>query len=74
MSASPNHPGRLRAELARSLQETSKTKPGLMGWFGSVDHKEIGIRYLVTSFAFLLRRRLEALIMRLQLARPKSTC
>jgi hypothetical protein len=33
------------------------------GWFATVDHKEIGKRYLVTAFAFLLtpsrcRRRL----------------
>ena len=36
-----------------------------------VDHKEIGIRYIVTAFAFLIVGGLEALIMRLQLARPE---
>lgn len=40
----------------------------LVGWFSTVDHKEIGKRYLVTAFLFLLVGGLEALVMRLQLA------
>ena len=59
-------------ELARSLQETWRTKPGIIGWLSSVDHKEIGIRYLVTAFAFLCVGGIEALIMRVQLARPNG--
>ena len=60
------------AETARrrGLQEIWETKPGLMGFFGTVDHKEIGIRYIVTAFAFLGVGGIEALIMRLQLAGP----
>src|SRR5581483_1073448 len=49
-----------------SLWETPKT---LYGWLATVDHKELGIRYLVTAFAFLVIGGVEALIMRLQLAR-----
>ena len=39
----------------------------------SVDHKEIGLRYIVTAFAFLILGGLEALVMRLQLAGPDKT-
>lgn len=49
-----------------TLWETPKT---LRGWFATVDHKELGLRYLATAFAFLLIGGLEALLMRLQLAR-----
>jgi heme/copper-type cytochrome/quinol oxidase subunit 1 len=35
-----------------------------------VDHKELGIRYLLTAFVFLLIGGLEALLMRIQLSRP----
>jgi len=57
---------------AAALEEIWKTKPGLFGWFSSVDHKEIGKRYLVTAFLFLLIGGIEALVMRVQLARPNQ--
>ena len=44
----------------------------LRGWFATVDHKEVGKRYLVTAFAFLLIGGVEAILIRLQLARPDS--
>jgi cytochrome c oxidase subunit I len=47
-----------------------ETAGGLKGFFISTDHKEIGIRYIVTAFIFLLLGGLEALLMRLQLAGP----
>ena len=50
-----------------------KRAPGFVGWLSTVDHKEIGKRYLVTAFAFLLIGGVEALIMRIQLARPNQT-
>ena len=43
------------------------------GWFATVDHKDLGIRYLVTAFIFLLVGGLEALMMRIQLAGPEQT-
>jgi cytochrome c oxidase subunit 1/cytochrome c oxidase subunit I+III len=52
-----------------SLWETPKT---LYGWFATVDHKELGIRYLVTAFAFLIIGGVEALLMRIQLARSDA--
>ena len=42
----------------------------LWSWITTVDHKRIGILYGVTAFIFFLIGGIEALIMRLQLARP----
>jgi cytochrome c oxidase subunit I len=47
-----------------------ETSPGLKGFLTSVDHKEIGIRYIITAFVFLALGGIEALVMRLQLAGP----
>jgi cytochrome c oxidase subunit I len=52
------------------LEAIWKTKSGLVGWLSSVDHKQIGIRYLLTSFFFLLVGGIEAAVIRAQLARP----
>ncbi len=52
------------------LERIWRTEPGLLGVVGTVDHKIIGIRYLVTAFAFLIAGGLEALAIRLQLAGP----
>jgi cytochrome c oxidase subunit I+III len=52
------------------LQRMWETEPGLRGWLSSVDHKEIGKRYILTAFAFLLLGGVEAMVMRLQLAGP----
>ena len=40
--------------LAARLEELWATKPGIIGWLSSVDHKEIGLRYIVTAFIFLV--------------------
>jgi cytochrome c oxidase subunit I len=52
------------------LQQIWERSPGLIGWIGDVDHKEIGKRYIVTAFAFLLLGGIEAMVMRWQLAGP----
>jgi cytochrome c oxidase subunit 1/cytochrome c oxidase subunit I+III len=54
----------------RKLLDIWETAPGLYGWLATVDHKQIGIRYLCTAFFFLLVGGLEALMMRIQLAQP----
>ena len=46
---------------------------GIWSWITTVDHKRIGILYGVSGFAFFLIGGLEALIIRLQLARPGNT-
>ncbi len=45
---------------------------GVWGWITTVDHKRIGILYGVTAFFFLLVGGFEALLIRLQLARPDA--
>jgi cytochrome c oxidase subunit I len=55
-----------------SLERIWETPPGLYGVLATVDHKEIGKRYLVTAFVFLLVGGIEAGIMRMQLAQPNQ--
>ena len=45
-------------------------KSGLWSWLTTVDHKRIGILYGATAFICFLLGGLEALVMRVQLARP----
>src|ERR1700759_2337016 len=56
------------SDLAKRLHEMWETAPGLYGWLATVDHKDIGIRYIVTAFVFLILGGIEALIFRLQLS------
>ncbi|ACR28635.1 cytochrome c oxidase subunit I [Burkholderia glumae] len=58
---------------ARALAQLWESPPGLRGWLATVDHKRIGLRYIVTAFAFLLAGGAEALVMRVQLARPEAS-
>jgi len=58
------------AELHARLDRTWRRQPGLIGWLATVDHKEIGRRYIVTALIFLALGGVLSLIMRLQLARP----
>src|ERR1700738_1346184 len=46
---------------------------GALRWFTTVDHKDIGILYLVTTVFFFLLAGLEALLIRIQLAVPRNT-
>jgi cytochrome c oxidase subunit I len=56
--------------LEHRLHELWEGEGGLQGFLSTVDHKKIGLRYIVTAFIFLLLGGIEALIMRLQLAGP----
>jgi len=46
---------------------------GLYGWVATVDHKRIGILYLLTTLVFFVLGGVEALLMRIQLVRPNNT-
>jgi len=46
---------------------------GLLRWATTVDHKDIGILYLLTSCGFFGLGGLEALLIRIQLAVPRNT-
>ena len=45
---------------------------GFLSWVMTVDHKRIGIMYLLSAALFFLVGGLEALLMRIQLAQPES--
>ena len=47
-----------------------KHPTGIWNWITTIDHKKIGILYGVTAFLLFLSGGLEALVMRIQLARP----
>src|SRR5665213_1290642 len=46
---------------------------GLFNWVATVDHKRIGVLYLLTALVFFIAGGVEALLMRIQLARPNNT-
>jgi cytochrome c oxidase subunit 1/cytochrome c oxidase subunit I+III len=46
---------------------------GLSAWVSTVDHKKIGVLYLFTALFFFAIGGIEALVIRLQLARPNNT-
>ena len=60
----------VQAQSLPKMQD--KTESGLLSWLMTVDHKRIGIMYLVTAFLFFLVGGTEALLMRLQLAQPNG--
>ncbi len=60
------------SDTAQRLRQLWETAPGIYGWLATVDHKTIGIRYIVTAFFFLALGGVEALIFRLQLAQPNQ--
>jgi len=45
---------------------------GLLTWVASIDHKQIGIMYLIATLFFFLVGGIEALLMRIQLIRPEN--
>jgi cytochrome c oxidase subunit 1 len=55
------------------VEQTSlrpRATTGFWSWFTTIDHKKIGILYGATALAFFLIGGIEALVIRLQLARP----
>ncbi len=46
---------------------------GLLSWLTTVDHKRLGILYIVTSLGFTAIASVEAFLIRLQLASPNNT-
>jgi cytochrome c oxidase subunit I len=54
------------------LEKTWGTAPGLWGALTTLDHKRIGVRYIVTAFVFFALAGVLALVMRLQLVRAEN--
>jgi cytochrome c oxidase subunit I+III len=61
-------PERVPADL---LTQVWSRPPDISGWLTAVNHRAIGLRYIVTSFIFFLLAGIIALIMRIQLAQPQ---
>ena len=60
------------AEAVREARESAASYQGIWSWIATVDHKRIGVLYGVSSFFFFLVGGLEALLIRVQLARPEN--
>ncbi len=54
-------------------EQATTTQSVLWSWITTGDHKRIGILYGTSAIIFFLVGGIEALIMRLQLARPDNT-
>jgi cytochrome c oxidase subunit I+III len=54
------------------LAQTWGTPCGIWGALTTVDHKVIGLRYIITAFVFLALGGVLAMLMRLQLATPEA--
>src|SRR4051812_10746197 len=54
------------------LLDVWEDAPGLPGFFSTVDHKRIGMRYIYTSFLFFFVAGAMALVMRAQLSQPNN--
>ena len=62
----------IAATPRRALIRRPSATTGLASWLTTVDHKRIGVLYGVTAFAFFLIGGVEALLLRVQLARPEN--
>jgi cytochrome c oxidase subunit I+III len=60
-------------ETRTTLEETWQLTRGFWGWFTEVNYLVISRRVIVAAFVFFLLGGLEALLMRVQLARPNAT-
>ena len=62
--------------MATAVPELSTERPslvaGLHEWVVTVDHKKIGVMYVLMAIAFLLIGGLEAVLMRVQLLWPRA--
>ena len=54
----------------RFLAQSYKPRSGIMEWLTTVDHKKIGLLYIVMAFLFFLSGGIMALFIRLELAQP----
>jgi len=61
------------ASAATETPQRASASHGLYSWVATVDHKRIGILYLLTALVFFAAGGVEALLMRVQLARPNNT-
>ena len=61
------------ADKTAALYALWQPHRGIIGWLSAVNHKNIGIRYIVTGFIFFALAGVAALLMRVQLMYPENT-
>jgi cytochrome c oxidase subunit 1 len=59
-------------DVLGALERTWSDPPGWLARLSSIDHKVIGVRFIVTAFAFFIAGGALAALMRLQLAVPEN--
>ena len=63
-----------RADFAARLPGepamSERAADGVVAWLGAIDHKRVGILYMLSALLFFLAGGLEAMVMRAQLAAP----
>jgi cytochrome c oxidase subunit 1 len=57
-------------KLDAKLETTWSRPPDFIGWLSSVDHKDIGRRYIITALIMLALAGILAAVMRMQLSQP----
>jgi cytochrome c oxidase subunit I len=65
-------PGDAGPPHIEEVEEVWEDAPGIPGFIGTVDHKRIGVRYVVTALIFFAISGVFALVMRIQLATPNE--
>ena len=60
------------AERMERLEQIWKSRPGVLGWLTTTDHKRIGLLYFWTTLALFGAGGAEALLIRTQLAQPNQ--
>jgi cytochrome c oxidase subunit 1 len=58
---------------AAALTRTWSRRPGVIGWLACTNHKDIGMRFIVTAMAFFAAGGVLAALMRIQLSRAQNT-
>jgi cytochrome c oxidase subunit I+III len=66
-------PGPVATESMERLERIWASRPGVLGWLTTTDHKRIGLLYFWTTLTFFAAGGVEALMMRTQLSEPDST-
>jgi cytochrome c oxidase subunit I+III len=59
--------------VAPQLEHTWAQARGIIGFFSEVDHKRIGLRFIITALGFFVLGGVLAGLMRLQLSKPENT-
>jgi cytochrome c oxidase subunit I+III len=63
-------PRRKRQDSGDILHEVWQPPPGIIGYLSAVNHRTVGVRYIVTGFIFFILAGIAGLLMRIQLAVP----